>query len=70
MSEEFEPGILLLTILVTSLVMTFGLVKEGKKPRTKVIMDEEEPQEEQPTAPLPEAPQIEEEEKNQENDAP
>lgn len=70
MSEEFEPGILLLTILVTSLVMTFGLVKEGKKPRTEVIMDEEEVQEEKPRAPLTEASQTEEEEKNQENDAP
>lgn len=40
-SEEFEPGILLLTILVTSLVMAFGLVKEGNKPKIEVIMEEE-----------------------------
>ncbi|MEO1413938.1 MAG: cation:proton antiporter [Bacteroidota bacterium] len=29
-SEEFQPGILLLTILVTSLVMTFGLIREAR----------------------------------------
>ncbi len=40
-SEKFEPGILLLTILVSSLVMTFGLVKEGQKPKIEIIMDEE-----------------------------
>ena len=31
-SESFAPGILLLTILVSSMVMTYGLIQNGKQP--------------------------------------
>lgn len=69
-SEAFEPGILLLTILVSSLVMTFGLIKEGKKPKVEVIMDEKETPPVSTKKPLAEAPTEAIEEKNQENDTP
>ncbi|MEM9987118.1 MAG: hypothetical protein AAF804_18650, partial [Bacteroidota bacterium] len=29
-SEKFQPGIVLLTILISSLVMTYGLIREQK----------------------------------------
>lgn len=69
-SEAFEPGILLLTILVTSLVMTFGLVKEGRKPRVEVITEEPEEAKDTSTKPLQQAAEKTSDEKNEESDAP
>ncbi|MEM9720582.1 MAG: cation:proton antiporter [Bacteroidota bacterium] len=42
-TEAFPPGILLLTILITSFVMTYGLIKESKKVVPEVSMGGEPP---------------------------
>jgi len=65
-SDKFEPGILLLTILVTSIVMTWGLIKEGKKPNWEIITEEEEKNEKTDNMPLTEASA----EKNTNSEAP
>ncbi|MFK7972275.1 MAG: cation:proton antiporter [Bacteroidia bacterium] len=40
--EGFPEGILLLTILISSFIMTFGLIKNGKQAAEKPVIDETE----------------------------
>ena len=54
-TEKFPPGILLLTVLITSFVMTYGLIKESKKVTPHVDIPNEGSQE---VAPQPQSPPI------------